>query len=310
MVCERNMKTVFITVGISASGKTTWANNMMLAYKDCGDESWCNINRDHIRLNIIHNNITWANYKFNKTNESKVSEIAIEQFNEAVELGINNIIISDTNLNAKYRDEWIKRAEDAGYAAKIVEFPITFAEACRRNELRHNGVSKKVIYQQYLLWNEYIGRKTYVPDTTKPKAILVDIDGTIAERFGRGPFEWLKVDQDKPRPFVIDLIRCYINYYVDYEIIFLSGRDSVCRHETLTWISRNMNIPIHNVNLHMRSEGDMRKDMIVKEEIFWNEISKNYCVDAVFDDRPQVVAMWHEIKIPNVIAVADQNLEF
>lgn len=304
------MKTVHITVGISASGKTTWANEQCNQFRPEGSPRWWNINRDHIRLNILHDGITWDEYKFNKTNENKVSEIALEQFAEAVSMGVENIIISDTNLNSKYRDVWVKRAEDAGYAVKIVEFPVTFAEACRRNELRHNGVSKKVIYQQYLLWNEYIGRKTYVPDTTKPKAILVDIDGTIAERFDRGPFEWLKVDQDKPRPFVIDLIRCYINHYVDDEIIFLSGRDSVCRHETLTWIARNMNIPIHNIRLHMRSEGDMRKDMIVKEEIFWNEIAENYCVDAVFDDRPQVVAMWHEIKIPNVIAVADQNIEF
>jgi len=303
------MKTVYITVGISASGKTTWANSMMLAYKECGDESWWNINRDHIRLNIIHNNITWANYKFNKTNESKVSEIAIEQFNEAVELGINNIIISDTNLSKKYRDEWIKRAEDAGYAVKIVEFPITFAEACRRNELRHNGVSRKIIYQQYLLWNEYIGRKTYIPDTTKPKVILVDIDGTIAERHDRGHFEWAKVGQDKPRQFVIDLIKTY-RVARGTQVIFLSGRDEVCRNETTTWIYDHCDMYHEDIILHMRPEGDMRKDVDVKEEIFWREIADNYNVIGVFDDRPQVTQLWHEIKIPNVIVVADPNIEF
>lgn len=303
------MKTVFITVGISASGKTTWANQQCNKSRPEGSPRWWNINRDHIRLNILHDGITWAEYKFNKTNENKVSEIALEQFNEAVSMGIENIIISDTNLNAKYRDVWVNRAKDAGYAVNIVDFPVTFDEACRRNELRHNGVSKKVIYQQYLLWNEYIGRKTYVPDTTKPKAILVDIDGTIAERFGRGPFEWLKVDQDKPRPFVIDLIKTY-RVARGTQLIFLSGRDEVCRNETTTWIYDHCDMYHEDIILHMRPEGDMRKDMIVKEEIFWREIADNYNVIAVFDDRPQVVAMWHEIKIPNVIAVADPNIEF
>jgi hypothetical protein len=33
-------------------------------------------------------------------------------------------------------------------------------------------------------------------------------------------------------------------------------------------------------------------------------------VEAVFDDRPSVVRMWHELGVPKVIAVADQNKEF
>jgi hypothetical protein len=41
----------------------------------------------------------------------------------------------------------------------------------------------------------------------------------------------------------------------------------------------------------MRAEGDDRKDWIVKKE-FYDEISKDYNVLGVFDDRDQVVAMW------------------
>lgn len=315
---KNNIKKVYITVGISASGKSTWAKNFIAEDKAKFnlEDSWgyggCwEINRDDIRLKELHGrDITWAEYKFNRTNENKVTEIAIEKFNEAVEIGIENIIISDTNLNKKFRDQWIERAESVGYEVVIVEFPITFEEACRRNELRYNGVPRSAIAKQWEQWNEYIGRKTYEPDASKPKAIIVDIDGTIAERVDRGAFEWDKVGQDKPRSFVIDIIRRYIEYYVDDQIIFVSGRDSVCKHETLTWIARHMNIPIYNIMLHMRKEGDMRKDYIVKEEIFWDHIADNYNVIAAFDDRPQVVNLWHDIKIPNVIVVADQRHEF
>lgn len=315
---KNNIKKVYITVGISASGKSTWAKNFIAEDKAKFnlEDSWgyggCwEINRDDIRLKELHGrDITWAEYKFNRTNENKVTEIAIEKFNEAVEIGIENIIISDTNLNKKFRDQWIERAESVGYEVVIVEFPITFEEACRRNELRYNGVPRSAIAKQWEQWNEYIGRKTYEPDTSKSKAIIVDIDGTIAERVDRGAFEWDKVGQDKPRSFVIDIIRRYIEYYVDDQIIFVSGRDSVCKHETLTWIARHMNIPIYNIMLHMRREGDMRKDYIVKEEIFWDHIADNYNVIAAFDDRPQVVNLWHDIKIPNVIVVADQRHEF
>lgn len=302
------MKKMYVTVGISGSGKTTWAESMIDQHWQPSND-WININRDHIRLKVLNDGITWKEYKFNKTNENKVSEMTLDMFNAAVQKGVPNIIISDTNLNEKYRNEWIRRGEDAGYEIEIVDFPITFDEACRRNTHRHNGVSRKVIYQQYQLWNEYIGRKTYNPDQTKPKVILVDIDGTIAERHDRSPFEWMKVGQDKPREFIIDLIKLYWDKK-DCEIVFLSGRDAVCRHETLEWIVDHVGLFYTDIKLHMRKEGDMRKDTFVKEEIFWEHIADNYNVIAVFDDRKCVVDMWHEIGLPNVIAVADQNIEF
>lgn len=302
------MKKMYVTVGISSSGKTTWANEQCNKYGING--RWFNINRDYIRLNILNNDITWKEYKFNKTNEAKVTETALELFDDAVDMGIQNIIISDTNLNEQYRNEWIKRANDVGYEVEIVEFPITYEEACKRNELRHNGIPRNSLYRQYQQWNEYIGRKTYVADESKPKAIIVDIDGTVAERFDRSPFDWKKVGQDKPRTFIIDLIKCYANTNPECEIIFVSGRDEICRQETLTWIEEQFQWSFLNNDLFMRKENDMRKDTFVKEEIFWEHIADNYNVIAVFDDRKCVVDMWHELKIPNVIAVADQNIEF
>jgi hypothetical protein len=44
--------------------------------------------------------------------------------------------------------------------------------------------------------------------------------------------------------------------------------------------------------LLMRAEYDMRKDSIVKEEIYRQEILGRYNVWMVLDDRDQVVEMW------------------
>ena len=161
---------------------------------------------------------------------------------------------------------------------------------------------------------EYSSKNKYVADTSKPQAILVDIDGTIADKGSRNPFDWGKVGEDKPRDFIIDLIYSYLerckenDNYID--VIFLSGRDSCCRYETLEWLQNQFATPKYNINLFMRKEGDMRKDTVVKEELFWDNVANNYNVLAVFDDRPCVVEMWYDIGIPNVICVADQRNRF
>ena len=51
-----------------------------------------------------------------------------------------NIVISDTNLNTKYRNILIENLKELGYDVEIKEFDISWKEACRRDSLRKNGV--------------------------------------------------------------------------------------------------------------------------------------------------------------------------
>lgn len=74
--------------------------------------------------------------------------------------------------------------------------------------------------------------------------------------------------------------------------VFVSGRDEVCRHETYAWLKRQFDefrgftyLP----QLFMRPAGDMRRDSIVKREIYEAEIKAAWNVYAIFDDRPQVI---------------------
>lgn len=287
------MKAV-ITVGISASGKTYWASQQKAV----------DVNRDWIRFNVIAPGCDWGSYKFNKSKENEVTKIQEQMVMDSHSKG-HDVIISDTNLNPNTRNKWETLLTELGYDVEIKEFPITLEQAYKRDSLRSNGVGQNVIYSQYQKWLEYKGRKTYVPDESKPKAILFDIDGTLAQMEGRSPFAWDKVGTDS----VKELIKAMAIGYNQqgYLVICVSGRDGVCYDDTQLWLHRN-EIPYWY--LFMREEGDMRKDTIIKEEIFWNKIANDYNVVGVVDDRPSVIRMWHELKIPNVICVGNPWVEF
>lgn len=288
-----------ITVGISCSGKTTFANEM-------SKKGFRDINRDWIRFNVVKPGQDWRNYKFSKANESEVTKIQGQMIMESFGKG-ENIIISDTNLNDGRRNTLIKSLTDLGYEVTIREFEVKLLDAFKRDTYRLNGVGRDVIYRQHQSWNDFKGRKVYEPDDALPKAVIFDVDGTIAQMNGRGPFEWSRVGEDVPRKLIIQMLHGYVN--MGYIIIICSGRDDICRVETANWLNKHVGITNWH-HLYMRKNGDFRKDDSVKEEIFWTSLANKYNIVACVDDRPQMIRLWHELQIPNVIAVADPYLEF
>lgn len=289
----------FITVGVSASGKTTFAKELV-------KQGFCDINRDYIRFNIVCPGSNWSNYKFNGKNEKAVTEVHEKMIMESWGRG-ENIVISDTNLNAGRRQKLIDTLEGLGYFVEIKEFHVSHETAVKRDRLRANGVGEGVIYKQFKDWNNYLDRVTYVADESLPKAVIFDVDGTIAQMDGRGPFEWSRVGEDKPREFVIEMLRNYA--MMGYIIIICSGRDDICVGETSKWLDEYVGSMFWH-HLYMRKNGDFRKDNAVKEEIFWTNLAHKYNIVACVDDRPQMIRLWHELNIKNVIAVADPYIEF
>lgn len=133
----------------------------------------------------------------------------------------------------------------------------------------------------------------YVPDLAMAKAWLVDVDGTLALHHvgpgARSPYDWHRVGEDAPNRPVIDLVTALAER--DF-IVVMSGRDECCRPETEAWLATN--VPCYT-ELHMRPAGDMRKDSIVKRELFETLVAPRWNVLGVIDDRDQVVAMWRSI---------------
>lgn len=119
-------------------------------------------------------------------------------------------------------------------------------------------------------------------------AIIVDIDGTLAKMNGRGPFEWHRVGEDKVNHPVRDIVMAMKKTHA---IIIFSGRDGVCRTETINWLNENR---IHYDKIFMREEGNNEKDAIIKRRLYDTFIKDKYNVNFVLDDRNQVVDMWRK----------------
>lgn len=125
----------------------------------------------------------------------------------------------------------------------------------------------------------------------KMKAIIVDIDGTIALHNNRGPFEYDKCDTDTPNKPIIEIVKKFqADKYL--RIIYLSGREDSCMEKTRAWITKHTGQQPQL--LFMRKTGDHRKDSIIKKEIYEAQIKPHHKVIFVLDDRNQVVEMWRQ----------------
>jgi len=119
--------------------------------------------------------------------------------------------------------------------------------------------------------------------------VISDIDGTLAKRVNRGPFEWSRLLDDEPNAAVVELLQALHDR--GHEIVFISGRTEDLREQTLLWLSRNVGIP---GRLLMRRANDDRRDEIVKAEIFVELNLTKEQVLLVLDDRDRVVKMWRD----------------
>ena len=88
-----------------------------------------------------------------------------------------------------------------------------------------------------------------------------------------------------------DVINTYFNK--GYKILFVSGREDKYREQTEKFLKKHF--PDLTYSLYMRKTGDMRKDTIIKKEIYVDNIWCNYFVKFILDDRDRVVRGWREM---------------
>lgn len=293
------MKTMYITVGVSGSGKTTWTDDLVKSSQESG-EHIVRIELDEIRSTFDDYNP----HKISKKIEKQTTEVALKIFEMAVKNG-QSVVIADTNLNESIRNEWIKHGKDNGYHIVLKTFNTTLEECIKRDRERNISVGVSMIMKQWKMYVKFMNMYSYKYDNNLPHCIIVDIDGTVADMGDRKPFDWNMVGNDSPREIIISLVEKLAKVN---KVIFMSGRDSICREDTLTWIKEN--IDCNHFDLYMRPEGDFRKDTVVKEELYLNNVAGKFNVKAVFDDRPSVVRMWHSLNLPNVICVGNPYIEF
>lgn len=261
--------------GLPASGKSTHAKELVSK-----DHNWVRVNKDDLRT-MMNGGV------FSRKLEEQIVITEREFAENAIKLG-KNVVIDDTNFNLAHERYFrqLARYYKAEFEVKFFDTPLE--ECIKRDIKRPNGVGEAVIRRMY---DQYLKPQPAVYEHNKNlrTAILCDIDGTLAHMKDRSPYDWSRVDQDDVDPIIKNLLdvlkdKCFI--------ILVSGRDEVCREKTEKWLRGN---DITYGMLLMRPEGDIRKDSIVKREIFENYIRDYYNIQFVLDDRNQVVEMWRSL---------------
>ncbi len=136
----------------------------------------------------------------------------------------------------------------------------------------------------------------------KDKAVMVDVDGTLAIMNGRGPFEWTKVGQDLVNEPVADLVRRLKTSGLS--VIIMTGRDGSCLGETKKWLTDNK-IPYDEI--YTRPAKNFEKDSVIKKRMYETYVKDEFDIQFVLDDRDQVVKMWREVLGLPVFQVAEGN---
>jgi len=138
----------------------------------------------------------------------------------------------------------------------------------------------------------------------KPSAIIVDIDGTLADcshrlkYFQSKPKDWPAFEagqvDDKPIDDIRYLVTCMreVEGLNESKIIFVTGRNERTRRSTDKWLQDYVGMWVLDRQLLMRPDKDYRQDFEVKRDIYRDQIRDCYEVRFVLEDRQQCVDMW------------------
>lgn len=275
------MKKLVMNKGLPASGKSTWAKEFIKGKKD-----WIRVNNDDFQMMMFGEYFAEGRGDFlDKARMHFVDWLMEKKL---------NIIIDNTNLHPKqevyYRelvDMWNADVQDK-QSGELYEFSIKdftdvpIGECLVRNRARPNPIPDKVIYNMY---NQYL--KLAVPalvqDKTLPRAIVVDLDGTMSLVTTRSPHDLSKVYEDEPNEAIVSLVND--QYMLGREIFFISGREEVCRDNTIKWLADKAGFPVGTYQLFLRPDKDKRPDTQYKKDIFNEFLLGKYHVDFWIEDR-------------------------
>lgn len=132
---------------------------------------------------------------------------------------------------------------------------------------------------------------------------LVDIDGTLAIRGNRGPYDWNQVGEDTPNPPIVTIVQALL--LAGHPIAYVSGRKERSRRQTEMWLHANVGHLDNTEGLWMRGDNDNRPDVQVKRDIYTAHFAGR-TIAGVIDDRAAVVRMWRSLGL-TVLQVAEGN---
>lgn len=299
---------ILMLKGLPASCKSTYANKLLKSEPG----KWKRVNKDCLRDMLDDG-------EYNKDNEYFVNLLQMK----AIYLALKNsksVICDNTNLSSSAFKRLCKIADDIGDVIVEEKNFYSTVDECIERDARRSGrarVGEEVIKGLYNRYNLKYGlpeeRKLYFEkneiitakqDTSKEHAILVDLDGcvslfnkqfdnkkieTIKGAHFRNPYDASTADKDMLNEPVAEAVRAMKDR--GYKIIFISGRQDKYNTQTVEFLNKHFDF---EYDLFMRKTDDLRKDSIVKKEIYESEIKDKHYVMFILDDRKQVIDMWRQ----------------
>lgn len=294
---------LIVTIGVSCSGKSTWAVNYM---KD--HPRTVRVNRDDLRKQITGLTKLGREYYDRedfRALEARITDISHEQVRYWLLKGYD-VILDNTHLEQKYIDEILVlynhladihfvpfiSKENIDYDLLAMRFfaregPNADPEYIKRqiNQLAKIEISKVIHPRTHnrIEFNEEL-----------PPAIVCDLDGTLCLYGDSDPYD-RNFEMDFINEPVLDVLQGM--FCTGHHIIFLSGRNGKFKEQTSNFLQRYFQP--HSYSLYMREEKDMRKDYVVKEEMIRMLQQENeYNILFAIDDRLSVIEqVWNKLGI-------------
>lgn len=281
-------KTLDITYtrGLPGSGKSTWAKEFIAK-----NPTYKRVNNDELRLLL-------DGVRFDEKNENFI-RVARNQLISAALGAHHNVLVDNCNLSPKAVAELERHAKAHGATLTLKDFTdVPYVTCLERDAKRANPVGKRVMSRMRDQFLSEIQPAGPVFDPALPSCVLVDMDGTLALKQGRGPYDFDRLHEDALNVPVANLVK---RMNVDTPVIILTAREAKYTGTTMKWL-RDHGVP--HLFVLTREDGDKREDSIVKRELYEKHIAGNWNVEFILDDRDRVVRMWRSLGLP-VFQVAD-----
>jgi predicted kinase len=278
-------KRLILLVGPPGSGKSTRANML------------CSIGTSNGKAVYINQDL------------QKKEHLAI--FDAAVASG-QNIVVDRMNFNKEQRSRYLGVAKDFGYDTAIHVLHESYVVCVERmakregHETIKNEESARRALRTFFTKYERVEDseadevKRIWPDGDKPSAIVVDLDGTLANCDHRlhhikdeGKKDWKAffegIPGDAPNQWCVDIVG---GLKERHQIVYCSGRSDEYRETSQAWLAKHELWGACKGNLFMRHDGDYRQDYIAKEILLDFEILTRFKPHFMIDDRKQIVDLW------------------
>lgn len=255
-------------------------------------------------------------------NQDEQGREHLGQFLLAVDEGAEQIIVDRMGLNKAQRDRYLDPAKEEGYTTKIIVLHVPRQVCLDRCNARKDHLTIKDSATASRAVNGFFAKYERVEDNEadsvvrlgwdgvfpngKERAIIVDIDGTLANIDHRLVFmkekdtdseksqkkDWKNFFANIPGDTVNEWCKEIMSAFFDTnQVILCSGRPDDYQKVTEDWLEDNQ---VEYDKLFMRARGDFRRDDVIKQIILDFELKTRYDILFTVDDRKNVTDMWRK----------------